>query len=89
MNKNVRKLLDKCEVMGADEKDAVISALDAGEKYGYGNLMSWLATEWGCNLIDEGLDEKSALYRVSHNSPYNFPACSEECVKCAETIKLY
>jgi len=32
----------------ARERAAVTRALNAGARYGYGNVIAWLATEWAC-----------------------------------------
>ena len=49
------------------------SVLTAGENYGYGNMISWLATAWAYELREGGLPEKVAIEHVSHRSPYKLP----------------
>jgi len=58
----------------ARERAAITQALDAGARYGYGNVIAWLATEWACTLRDDWhLAEATAIAAVSHCQPYPLP----------------
>jgi hypothetical protein len=74
MNKAVLKALTDDPRISADEKSAILSALQAGNMFGYGNVMAWLATAWACDLRDEwAFPEKNAVDAVSCRSPYPLP----------------
>lgn len=69
----VRRLVENHPQLSPRERHNIIRALDAGEAYGYGNVISWLMTEWAVNLRDKwGMDEKTAI-RATQMSPYPLP----------------
>ncbi len=75
MKRIVRRAIHEHTTLSAPEKAAIERALDAGEQYGYGNVMAWLATEWACSLRDDwGLPEKVAIDAVSGRGPYPLPS---------------
>lgn len=48
-----------------EERTAVMAALNAGENFGYGNMIAWLATAWaishradGCDVVAEDYSER-------------------------------
>lgn len=56
-----------------DEKEAIFAALEAGECFGYGNVIAWLRTTWAVKLRDNyGLDEETAIASTV-SSPYQLP----------------
>ena len=58
----------------ARERAAVTQALNAGARYGYGNVIAWLATEWAWKLRDEfRITEATAIAVVSNCQPYPLP----------------
>jgi hypothetical protein len=60
--------------MFGGEAEAVEKVIEAGERYGYGNMMAHLATAWALKLRDgEGLPEKVAIECVSNRGPYPLP----------------
>ena len=54
------------------ERKAVEKTLQAGEDFGYGNLIGWLATEWAMRLMEGGLSKEAAINHVSGRGPYEF-----------------
>jgi hypothetical protein len=73
-NELVRQMIDDNPAIGARESHNIRRALDAGEAYGYGNIIAWLATAWAVKLRDEsGLSEADAIEAVSHRTPYALP----------------
>lgn len=69
----VRRLVENHPQLSPRERHNINRALDAGEAYGYGNVISWLMTEWAVNLRDKwGMDEKTAI-RATQMSPYPLP----------------
>lgn len=53
------------------ERESIERALEAARRFGYGNVMAWLATEWALKLVhDDGLNEKTAINAVSNRGPY-------------------
>jgi hypothetical protein len=71
----VRRAVQERTTLSAPEKAAIERALDAGARYGYGNVMAWLATEWACSLRDDwGLPEKVAIEAASGRGPYPLPS---------------
>lgn len=60
--------------ISAAEREAIRDVLMAGEKHGFGNMISWLATGWAAMLRANGLDEKSAIAQASNRSGYPLPA---------------
>jgi hypothetical protein len=69
----VRELLDRHPSIGPDERHQVKEALEAGRNHGYGNVISWLATEWAERLVSKGLDKQTAINAVSNRAPYTLP----------------
>ena len=69
-------MLDSMEKSGnmfRGERAAIEQALSAGDRYGYGNVISWLMTKWAVNLRDKwGMDEKTAI-SATKMSPYPLP----------------
>jgi hypothetical protein len=66
--------LDTRAVVSPIEYGAIASTIKAGERFGYGNIMAWLATAWAMKLRDEeGLSEKAAIDAVSGRGPYPLP----------------
>ena len=55
-----------------DERDAIKAVLAAGERFGYGNMISHLQTAWAKTLIDadDGFDEKSAREIAGPGYPF-------------------
>ena len=69
----VRRLVENHPQLSPRERHNINRALDAGEAYGYGNVISWLMTEWAVNLRDKwGMDENTAI-RATRMSPYPLP----------------
>jgi hypothetical protein len=70
-------MLDSMQAHGnllPDERRAIEKTISSGEQYGFGNLMSWLATAWALRLRDgHGLPEKVAIEAVSGRTPYPLP----------------
>lgn len=65
--------------MNVDEKEAILSALAAAEKFGHGNIMAWIATNWAVKLRDEeGMKPKHAIEAVSNRGPYPLPVMLAE-----------
>jgi hypothetical protein len=74
MNNAVLKAVVDDPLLGVVEKDAILTVLKAGNMYGYGNMMAWLATAWACHLRDEwALKEATAIEAVSGRGPYPLP----------------
>jgi hypothetical protein len=70
----VRRQVADHPYMSPLEKAAVEQALNAGEQFGYGNVMAWLATEWAVCLRDKwNLPDFVAVDAVSHRGPYQLP----------------
>lgn len=70
----VRKRVTEHPQMSVLEKAAVTQALVAGELFGYGNVMAWLATEWAVHLREKwNLPDVVAVDAVSHRGPYPLP----------------
>ena len=47
--------------LSEEERQAIMEALDAGARWGYGNLISYLQTAWRLRLMDaHGMDEAAA-----------------------------
>ena len=69
----VRTMLLEHESVSIEEYRAIVSALEAGRQYGYGNVIAWLATEWAFKLRQEGMKEEVAIYHVSNRRPYKLP----------------
>ena len=70
----VRRAVQEHTMLSAPEKAAIERALDAGAQYGYGNVMTWLATEWAVHLRDKwNLPESVAIEAVSGRGPYPLP----------------
>lgn len=55
------------------EQEAVAKAIEIGDQFGYGNIMSHIATAWAANLVKQGLSRKAAIAAVSNRSPYPLP----------------
>jgi hypothetical protein len=61
----------------SDEKEATRQVIKIGKKYGFGNMMTWLAWAWVKHLIVMGLDKETALKAVwiqpysIENPPFN------------------
>ena len=58
-----RKLIDGVlSQMGAQissaERSAVTDVLRAGDEYGYGNMIAWLATKWAATFRAQGIEAK-------------------------------
>lgn len=69
----VRRLVENHPQLSPRERHNINRALDAGAAYGYGNVISWLMTEWAVNLRDKwGMDEQTAI-RATQMSPYPLP----------------
>jgi len=69
----VRRLVESHPQLSPRERHNINRALDAGAAYGYGNVISWLMTEWAVNLRDKwGLDEQTAI-RATKMTPYPLP----------------
>lgn len=78
----VRKAIQQDNRICEAEKIAINLALDAGDQWGYGNVMAWLATEWACVLRDEsGIKQEAAIDVVSNRSPYPLPPPDKNWVK--------
>jgi len=74
MNALIQKQIDAVPMLSPGERVAIISTLEAGKAYGYGNLMAWLATAWAVELRDfEGFSEAAAIATVSGRGPYQLP----------------
>ena len=70
----IEKMIESHPLIGSRERHNIRRALDAGEAYGYGNIMAWLATAWAVKLRDEsGLSEAAAIEAVSNRTPYALP----------------
>lgn len=70
----VRRQVADHPMMSGLEKAAIEQALNAGEQFGYGNVMAWLATEWAVNLRDKwNLPDLVAIDAVSNRGPYPLP----------------
>lgn len=59
--------------VGDAERKTILKVLSAGEDYGYGNMMAWLAMAWAVKLRDQGMSEKAAIDAVSNRTPYRLP----------------
>ncbi len=51
------------------EKSAIRIVLNEGERYGYGNMIAHLRTEWAKKLVAQGIPEEVALV-CADSSPY-------------------
>lgn len=70
----VRRQVTDHPQMSDLEKAAIEQALNAGEQFGYGNVMAWMATEWAVNLRDKwNLPDIAAIEAVSNRGPYPLP----------------
>lgn len=72
----VFEMVSDCPHMSVPEKHAINNAIRAGDAYGYGNLMAWLATAWAVRLRDDPahpMPEKVAIEAVSGRGPYSLP----------------
>jgi hypothetical protein len=47
-------------IISPAENAAIVDVLSAGERFGYGNMISWLQTAWAVHLVRGGMDEKTA-----------------------------
>lgn len=73
----VRCALLEHEQVTIEEYRAIASALEAGRKFGYGNVMAWIATEWAYKLTLEGMTQEAAIAHVSNRGPYPLPTIEE------------
>ena len=70
----VRQAVDNHPQLSANERQAIKLALDMGARYGYGNVIAWLATEWAVMLRDKsGMSEAGAIAAVNCRGPYTLP----------------
>ncbi len=73
MNIEYMRKLSGAFISEAEEK-AIGDVIKAGEDYGYGNMMAWLATAWAVKLRDaNNFKEKDAIDFVSNRGPYPLP----------------
>lgn len=54
-----------------EEQQAIIAVLDYGERFGFGNLISHLATAWAARLMADGIREDAAR-AATGNAGYPF-----------------
>lgn len=55
------------------EREAIISAIQGGMRFGFGNLIAWLQTAWVVSLESQGLDRKTAIEHTMNRTPYPLP----------------
>jgi len=74
----IKETIERCPMSEQERRD-ILRALDAGETWGYGNLIGWLAAEWATMLrLKHDFSKRSATEAVSNRTPY---AISEEYFK--------
>jgi hypothetical protein len=56
--------------LSIEERRDVITALKIAEKWGYGNLIAWIACGWSFKLRAGGLPEETAILHSSGRTPY-------------------
>ena len=61
--------LKKTHPLFPGETEAILAVTEAGEKYGYGNMIGHLATAWAQKLLDDGVPMEVAIKSV-HGTPY-------------------
>lgn len=54
------------------ERDAIAEVIEAGERYGYGNMIAHLKTAWVKHLMDIGLSRESAIL-AADTKPFDEP----------------
>lgn len=64
------------------ERKAIKAALDAGNAYGYGNIIAYLQKAWALRLMKSGIDIEGATKAVTIVTPYpiteDFPISFKE-----------
>lgn len=72
--RSVIQMVRDCEhpSVGHAEKQAIVDAIVIAERFGYGNIISWLQTAWATKLRDQGIPEKAAA-EATKMSPHPLP----------------
>jgi hypothetical protein len=74
MNRLIEKQIMATPMISSAEALAIYQTLNSAERFGYGNLMAWLATAWAVKLRDEeGMSEEASIDFVSNRGPYPLP----------------
>ncbi len=56
--------------ISAKEQDAIKTVVRLGEQFGFGNLMSHLSSAWAAKLVEDGMEEASAIAHTGCREGY-------------------